>query len=137
MLGKLNRNTRTILILQSLGMFIGTTTHVLWLVNNGFLSEKYNVSFYSKLFWDSLTFLDPIAAVLLIFKPKLGIWLTAIIIVVDVFHNGTLCLRHFYENKFDLTHWFSSYWMLWSQIAFGLFVMSTFQNNLREIKLNS
>ncbi|ALI04350.1 hypothetical protein C1Y08_25050 [Pseudomonas sp. FW306-02-F02-AA] len=41
----------------------------------------------SRLFWGALTFLDPLAALLLFRNPRPGILFTAAIIVVDVIHN--------------------------------------------------
>lgn len=134
---KLNTRTRIILIVQSIGMLLGTFTHVRWIINNGFLSERYNAPFLSKLFWDSLTFLDPIAATLLIIKPKIGIGLTAIIIIVDVFHNGFYCFSVFPVKTMYVISWIKDNWMLMTQIAFGLFVVVTFKNNKKEIKVKT
>lgn len=134
---KLNTRTRIILIIQSIGMLLGTFTHVRWIINNGFLSERYDAPFLSKLFWDSLTFLDPIAATLLIIKPKIGIRLTAIIIIVDVFHNGFYCFSVFPVKTMYVISWIKDNWMLMTQIAFGLFVVVTFKNNKREIKVKT
>ncbi|MFL9482796.1 hypothetical protein ACI6Q2_08445 [Chitinophagaceae bacterium LWZ2-11] len=118
-------------------MLLGTFTHVRWIINNGFLSERYDAPFLSKLFWDSLTFLDPIAATLLIIKPKIGIGLTAIIIIVDVFHNGFYCFSVFPVKTMYVISWIKDNWMLMTQIAFGLFVVVTFKNNKREIKVKT
>lgn len=41
----------------------------------------------SRMFWGALTFLDPLAAILLFIRPRAGIVLTAAIILVDVAHN--------------------------------------------------
>mgnify|MGYP001581228468 FL=1 len=41
----------------------------------------------SRIFWAALTFFDPLAALLLFIKPRAGIVLTAVIILVDVAHN--------------------------------------------------
>ncbi|TVT80384.1 hypothetical protein [Pseudomonas sp. H3(2019)] len=41
----------------------------------------------SRFFWGALTFLDPLAALLLFRKPRPGIVFTAAIIIADVIHN--------------------------------------------------
>lgn len=128
---KLNLKTQIILAIQSISMLGGASTHVWWTINYGFLSEKYNVPFYSMLFWDSLTFLDPIAAALLIIKPRMGVWLTAIIMIVDVFHNSILLLSAvaFMEIIIAPMH----HWMWICQVVFLLFVLITFRSNMKEI----
>jgi hypothetical protein len=41
----------------------------------------------SRIFWGALTFFDPLAALLLFIKPRVGIVFTVAIILVDVTHN--------------------------------------------------
>jgi len=116
-------------------MLMGTSTHVSWTIQHGFLSEKYHASLFSTLFWDSLTFLDPLAALLLIFKPKLGLRLTLLIISVDVIHNNLFYAQELYVNAPDLISWIEKYWMILGQIIFLIFVGFTFKSNLKQLKL--
>ena len=134
---KLKSKIQITLILQCIGMLIGTTTHLLWIINHGFFSAEYNVGVLSMLFWDSLTFLDPIAAVLLILRPKAGVWMTAIIIVADVLHNGILCFSVLLSTDVPVISWAKNEWMFWSQLFFGLFVIATFKGNLIALKRNN
>lgn len=134
---KLHIKIKTILIMQSIAMLSGMTTHLIWIINNGFLSENYNAPFFTRFFWDSLTFIDPIAAILLIIKPKTGIWLTFVIIIVDVFHNFILCFRSMIPNSNYFSYWIIGNWMLMCQIFFLLFVSATFKSNLKEVKIRS
>lgn len=129
----LKTSTRINLIIQCIGMLIGTTTHVLWIIHNGFLSEKYHAPIFSGFFWDSLTFLDPLAAMMLIWKPRIGIWMTAIIITVDVLHNGSLCFSALWSEQEPLISWIKHNWMLWCQLLFGLFVLCSFKSNLSDV----
>ncbi len=131
---KLTLRTKLILSAQALGMLMGTSTHLIWVLNNGFLSEKYNAPFLSSLFWDSLTFLDPLAAILLFFKPKAGIYLTLIIIVVDVIHNNVFYMNELYINPPSINEWLIRYWMILGQILFAVFVLSTLNANLHSSK---
>jgi hypothetical protein len=75
------------------------------------------------LYWSSLTFLDPLAAMLLFLRPRAGIALTVAIIVSDVSHNLWFMADHPVRGSFvdDVT---SSGFMM-SQIAFLLFVAAT------------
>ncbi|SHF94199.1 hypothetical protein SAMN02787100_3043 [Chryseobacterium sp. OV279] len=134
---KLHIKIKTILIMQSIAMLSGMTTHLIWIINNGFLSENYNAPFFTRFFWDSLTFIDPIAAILLIIKPKTGIWLTFVIIIVDVFHNFILCFRSMIPNSNYFSYWIIGNWMFMCQIFFLVFVSVTFKSNLKEVKIRS
>ena len=130
---KLKLGTKIILALQSIGMLMGTSTHVMWAMENGFLSKNYNANLFSTLFWDSLTFLDPLAAALLFIKPKAGVYLTLLIISVDVIHNNLFYWKELYTQSLGLNEWVSTYWMILGQIIFAIFVVSTLKSNLKEI----
>ena len=132
----LNKQTQIFLIIQSIGMLLGTLTHLIWIIENGFLSEEYNASLFSKIFWDSLVFLDPIAALLLIIRPKFGIYLTLLIITFDILHNNIFYFNELYLNPIEIFDWIIKYWMIIGQVLFGLFVLVTFKSNLKEINLN-
>ena len=130
---RLNSRTKVVLVIQSVAMFMGASSHVAWAIENGFLSEKYNANFGSMMFWDSLTFLDPLAAILLILKPKTGLTLTAIIIAVDVLHNNIFYFEELYQSSIGLGEWFIKYWMILGQIVFAIFVFITFKRNLKDV----
>jgi hypothetical protein len=68
-----------------------------------------------RLYWASLTFLDPLAAVLLFVRPRHGLILCVAIIVTDVLNNSWV-LYHFHS---------SSVLNLGPEIAFLIFVLST------------
>ena len=129
----LDKRTKTILIIQSIAMLMGTSTHVMWAIENGFFSENYRAPFTSVLFWDSLTFFDPLAAILLIFKPKWGLILTALIIGVDVIHNNIFHGELLYESSLGILEWFATYWMIWGQMLFAIFVYATLKGNLKSV----
>ena len=130
----LNLKTKVFLIIQSVCMLMGASRHIVWVFNNGFLSEKYNASFFSALFWDSLTFLDPIAAFLLILKPKKGLYLVLAIMLLDIIHNNIFYLEELYFSSISITDWIKKYWMIGMQMIFGVFVISTFKSNLTNVK---
>ncbi|WP_416051805.1 hypothetical protein [Cupriavidus basilensis] len=71
-------------------LLIATANHVRADFQHGFLWDYgYENGAYwaSRVFWGALTFVDPLAALLLFVKPRVGIALTAAIIILDVVHN--------------------------------------------------
>jgi hypothetical protein len=75
------------------------------------------------LYWDSLTFFDPLAVVLLFLRPRAGIGLTVAIIVSDVAHNMWFMAEHPLRGSIEQDITSSGFIM--SQIAFLLFVAAT------------
>jgi hypothetical protein len=71
----------------------------------------------SRVYWTSLAVLDPLAAGLLFFKPRVGLVLTVAIIASDVLHNTWLMSR---SSEPD---WLN--WMYVLQILFLLLVLAT------------
>ena len=67
----------------------------------------------SRVFWSALTFFDPLAALLLFIKPRVGLALTASIIVADVAHNTYYVALN--------QQWLASFYL--SQVAFLIAVM--------------
>jgi len=131
----LDKRTKYFLTIQAIGMLMGTFTHVQWMLINGVLSVNYNAPLLTKIFWDSLTFLDPIAAILLFVRPKTGLVLTLIIITVDVIHNNLFYIDELYINAPNLTIWIQKYWIILGQIIFALFVYLRFKYNYKAIKM--
>ena len=66
---------------------IGTTTHTLHLVNVGWIVFDA-APLWMNVYWATLTALDPLAAVLLIFRRPVGLALGAAIIVSDIAINS-------------------------------------------------
>jgi hypothetical protein len=69
----------------------------------------------SRLFWSSLTLLDPLAVLLLFIRPRVGLVLTTAIIVSDVAHNSWIVYRT--GGTSDPKYW--------AQIGFLVFVLAT------------
>jgi len=134
---RLNNKTKTILSIQSVAMLMGTSTHLQWVNKNGLLSEHYNAPLFTKIFWDSLTFLDPLTAILLFIKPKTGIVLALVIIIFDVLHNNLFYFEELYLESRPLVDWIQKYWMITGQIIFAIFVIATFKSNNNELHIKS
>ncbi|MGO4152061.1 hypothetical protein [Cupriavidus sp. YAF13] len=97
-------------------LLVATANHVRAVFQHGFLWDYgYGNGAYwaSRVFWGALTIVDPLAVLLLFIKPRVGIALTAAIIIVDVVHNT------FYValNR----QWFEPFYL--SQVAFLLTVL--------------
>jgi hypothetical protein len=67
-----------------------------------------------RLYWASLTFLDPLAVLLLFIRPRAGLVLCAAIIVTDVINNS--CVRYA-RSEVDIGYLL--------QVAFLVFVLTT------------
>ena len=108
-------------IVYALCLAGATINHVRAVLTRGWL--PHHLSSGTALYWSSLTFLDPLAAVLLLLRPRTGIVLTVAIILSDVVHNLWFIAAHPLTGSFleDVT---SSAFMM-SQIAFLLFVAAT------------
>ena len=132
---RLTIKSKTVLILEAIAMLMGASTHISWVIENGLMSKNYNASLFSMVFWDSLTFLDPIAALLLIIKPKIGLVLTFLIIIVDVIHNNTVYYEELYEQTISFYDWINKYWMIAGQLLFAGFVMFAFRPTMRAIRI--
>jgi hypothetical protein len=86
---------------------------MLW--QHGFFWDYGGVPPFTRIFWTSLTFVDPTAVVLLFLWPAAGVWLTLAIIITDVAHN----------TWFGLVHGMAANWMYYSQGVFLAFVLLT------------
>jgi hypothetical protein len=72
-----------------LGYLVGTTTHVADLVVGG--SEPYaGFPTAVRVFWVSLTVIDPLTAVLLVLRRRLGVVLGVVVILADLAVNWTV-----------------------------------------------
>jgi hypothetical protein len=84
------RASIVIRILFALCLLAATFNHARVILQHGLLWDYglgSRIGLMSKVYWDVLTVLDPLAAILLFGKPRVGIWLTVAIIVSDVIHN--------------------------------------------------
>ena len=108
-------------IVYALCLAGATVNHLRAVLDRGWFPAQLPPA--TALYWSSLTFLDPLAAVLLFVRPRVGIALTAAIIVSNVGHNLWFVAAHPLRGSLleDVT---ASPFMI-SQIAFLLFVAAT------------
>jgi hypothetical protein len=79
----------------------------------------------TQVFWTSLTFLDPLAVILLLIRPRLGLVIAFAIILADVVHNSWFGFQHGASLS-------AAGWMYYSQVGFLVFVVVTFRSAWRE-----
>ena len=113
------RVVRGILLMYSLGFLIGTYTHVHGVLTHGWLA--WPVPLAIGLYWDALTFLDPLTVLLLWRSPRVGLVLALAIMVSDVSVN-TLVYQAGYFGP-PTPHMVPV--SLFDQALFGLFVVLT------------
>ena len=99
----------------------GTFNHVRSVLDQGWLPE--HVPLPSAIYWSSLTFLDPLAALLLFVRPRIGIALTVAIIGTNVPHNLSYTAAYAPPGAFVST--VTSSFMMMSQMVFLVFVALT------------
>ena len=75
-----------ILSIYTIGFLGGTYTHLRGILIKGLLAHNGPLMF--NIYWDSLTLLDPLAALLVWVKPKWGIGLAVLIMFTDVIINA-------------------------------------------------
>jgi hypothetical protein len=74
-------------VIWTTGFLIGTTTHTLDLSNYGWLPYEFG-PLPRNIYWTSLTFLDPFAAVLTLAREKWGVVLGISIMASNIVVNG-------------------------------------------------
>jgi hypothetical protein len=104
-------------------LLFGGANHARTLLQHGLLWGYGGVGWASAAYWSSLTLLDPIVAILLFVRPRIGIVSTFVLIVTNVGHNLVVTARYVPENEF-LSRAASDPFLL-SQIGFMLFVVAT------------
>jgi len=107
------RSLTIIRILWVAGFVVGTTTHVIDLVTGG---TNVYAGFPDgvRVFWVSLTVLDPLAIVLIVLRLRAAVILAIAIMVADVAVNSVMVATHGLPVP-----------GLINQIAFGLLVLAT------------
>lgn len=106
-------------------LLIAGINHARILLQHGILWDYYGASTASAVYWSSLTFIDPLVAGLLVFRPRLGVPATAVVIATNVAHNLAVTAGHRPDGTF--LRYLASSPQIMSQIAFLLFVIATWR----------
>jgi hypothetical protein len=108
-----------ILLVYSLGFLIGTYTHVHGVLTHGWLAGPVPLAI--GLYWDALTFLDPLTVLLLWRSPRVGLAVAVTIMVSDVSVNTFVYQAGYFGPPTPHMVPVS----LFDQALFGLFVVLT------------
>ena len=114
-------------VIYAVCMLAGASTHAAMLWQHGLFWDYGGVPRVTQVYWTSLTFLDPLAAILLFVFPRVGLLAILAIISSDVTHNLWFFER--YHVPFN--------WMLAAQGVFLVFVGTTFPIVWRSLKFDT
>jgi hypothetical protein len=121
---------KVIFAIYIFGFSYGTTNHLIDIQRDGLLGYNY-VPLPINIYWTLLTILDPLAIILLLFFPFLGMALSVLIMATDLAVNISVTLYYYMQ-----TSNFSD-GGLFLQIAFGLFLFVTVPFTWKRIKSSS
>jgi hypothetical protein len=109
---------RIVVSLWVCAFVVATVCHVLDIVQGGWLPyRRYALGL--NLFWTALTFADPLAVLLLIYRRRTGVYVALSIISIDVAVNSAVGVREF------VTSGHFTFWGLYTQVPVGLFMWAT------------
>ena len=103
-------------IVYVLCLAAGTYSHASILIRQGWRWDYGGKPISTILFWSALTFLDPLVAILLFVKPRIGITSLVLLMLSDVLHNTWFI--HVYGGIV---------WIVADQWLFLMFVFATAQ----------
>jgi hypothetical protein len=75
-------------ILYALCLLGATFNHAEIILRHGLFYDYGGRGWATSAYWTSLAFIDPLAALLLLIRPRIGLIATAVIMVTDVTHNA-------------------------------------------------
>jgi len=101
-------------VVYALCLLGATWNHLRVALDHGLWWDYGGAAMVTRIYWTALLSLDPLAAVLLLAQPRMGLIACASIIVTDVIHNSWYARHHPVRMDFYL-----------SQIVFLLFVAVT------------
>ena len=113
-----SRAPRIVIVLYLCAFGVGTLSHVLDIVRGGWLPYR-QYAFPLNAFWTALTFLDPLAIALLVYRRLAGVCLALLIITIDIVVNLTVGIGEWVQSG----HF--TFWGLYTQVPVGLFMWLT------------
>lgn len=97
--------------------------HALILLRHGLWWDYGGMPWPSSAYWTSLTLLDPLVALLLFVRPRVGVACTAVLMASNMAHN--LAVTAWWAAPGAFAQAVLGSWQLLSQIGFALFVAAT------------
>jgi hypothetical protein len=117
------RSGRLIRVIYAVSLLVATANHASTLILHGLFWTYGGAPLPTVVFWTGLTVADPAAAALLFLKPRLGVILTAVIIVADVLHNVLFAVIERRAHPVPVHP--LAYWQMGLQVVFMVFVLFT------------
>lgn len=114
---------RLVQLVWILGFLVGTTTHVIDLIARG-LDAYEDYTPPVRVFWASLTVLDPLTVVLLALRRPVGVILGLVVILADIAVNWTVFA----------TYPDTPIWGILNQTAFAVILVTTAPGLARRMK---
>jgi len=116
---KTNQSRRSLILrsMYAMCLALATPAHVIFDVRYGLLLgglESLGYPAFVRIYWASLTFLDPLCVLLLFVRPRAGLILCVGIIVTDVLNNSWV---RYHRSEVDFSY------ML--EVGFLIFVVAT------------
>ena len=116
-------------------LLLGGLNHARILFQHGLSWDYYGANSASAFYWSSLTIVDPLVAVLLIVRPRLGVPATVIVIATNVVHNLLVTSRNAPVGAFLES--VTASWQLLSQIGFLIIVIATWRIAWKDVRVPS
>ncbi|MEH6756460.1 MAG: hypothetical protein V7676_02985 [Parasphingorhabdus sp.] len=132
----MERRDRIIRSIWAACLFLAGINHARILLQHGLFWDYHGASLASAVYWSSLTVIDPLVAVLLFVRPKIGVPATVAVITTNVAHNLALTALNMRDGT--LLRYVISSPQLMSQIGFLLFVIATqrmAQSDVRKVNV--
>ena len=92
---------KVIFTIYIIAFLIGTITHIIDIINFGFLGYP-NSPMLLNIYWTSLTFFDPLAVLLLIFYPFMGLIFSGVIMISNVGVNMSRALFYYFKEGYPI-----------------------------------
>ncbi len=116
-------------------LLLAGLNHAHILFRHGLAWDYDGASAASAVYWSSLTIVDPLVAVLLLVRPRIGVPTTVVVIATNVIHNLSVTAHNAPPGA--LVEYVITSWQMVSQIGFLLFVLATWRIARRGIRKGS
>jgi hypothetical protein len=128
---QLNTTTKLTIAIQVMVLLLAVFFNLKWVLGNGLLSDAYQSPMIHRVLWDSSIVLNPLAILLLFFRPKIGLLLSLFIFSTDLLHNVIFYWEVIFYSNYNLDRWFGANWMFIAQAVMTLFLFIFLKRNLK------
>jgi hypothetical protein len=119
------RRSRYVRAIWAACLLLAALNHARILLIHGLWWDYDGAGWASTAYWSSLTILDPVAAALLFIRPRIGVVMSALLVVTNVAHNLAITARFAPDGEF-LARTVSGP-QIPMQVGFMIVVLATFR----------